>query len=73
MSKKYLSAEVLHGRCENVSTFLKEVKFHGVKNTKTDALVQEISELYNSPNLDELIKNSDLAAIHMQVFLLRFK
>lgn len=67
MTRDFYTADVIHGKCENVPTFLQEVKFYGIKNTKKDALIEEISELYNSQNLDELVKNSDLAANHMQV------
>lgn len=70
MSKNIQGADILYDRCANVPIFLQNVKFYGIKKTKKDALIQEISQLYSSENLDELVKNSDLAATHMQVLKL---
>uniref|UniRef100_A0A7E4VIZ1 Omp85 domain-containing protein n=1 Tax=Panagrellus redivivus TaxID=6233 RepID=A0A7E4VIZ1_PANRE len=59
-------ADVLLGKCGSEPSVLEAVNFHGVSKTKHDALVKEVSELYNSRNLDELVRNSFLAAKHMQ-------
>ena len=63
-------------------SIVEAVQFHGVHITKNDALVKEVedyrvriekneylqvSELYRSRTLDELIHNSNLAAKHMHV------
>jgi outer membrane protein insertion porin family len=58
-------AESIYGKCENAPSLVSAVQFHGVEKTKHDAIVKEINELYNSKNVDELIKNSNLAAKHM--------
>ncbi|KAI1729299.1 surface antigen domain-containing protein [Ditylenchus destructor] len=64
----FYSAEFLSGRSERTPCILEDVKFLPVKekcNTKIDALKKEISELYKSRNLDELIRNSDECSRHM--------
>lgn len=66
----FYKAEILHKHCSNISMFVKEVRFHGVANSKVDSLKKEVSNLYFSQNLDELIKDSFLAAQHMQVRIL---
>ena len=67
MSMNYHRADVIHGKCDDKPSVVAAVQFHGVEKTKHDAIVKEISELYNSRTLDELVKNSFLAAKHMQV------
>ena len=63
------AAEVLEeSTCERMPSSLTAIQFHGVAKTKLDGLQKEVAHLYSSGNLDELVKNSHLAAIHMQVF-----
>uniref|UniRef100_A0A915EEN3 Bacterial surface antigen (D15) domain-containing protein n=1 Tax=Ditylenchus dipsaci TaxID=166011 RepID=A0A915EEN3_9BILA len=66
-----MMAEVVRANAEQSNCVVEDVQFHvtsksGKLNTKVDALVKEISELYNSNNLDELVKNSHLCARHMK-------
>lgn len=56
-------------KCQNIPTFVNDVKFHGIAGTKRDALVKEVSGVFSSQTLDDLIRNSYLAARHMQVRL----
>lgn len=60
-------AESIYGKCETAPSLVSAVQFHGVAKTKADAIVKEISEIYNSKNVDELVKNAFMAAKHMQV------
>lgn len=60
-------ADVLIGRCEHVPASVEAVEFHGVKNTKHDALIKEVVQLYNVTRLSELIYDCGLAAKHMRV------
>ncbi|KAK5970924.1 hypothetical protein GCK32_010574, partial [Trichostrongylus colubriformis] len=60
------SASVLLGRADGAPTVVEAVQFHGIRITKNDALVKEVSELYRSSTLDELVHNSHLAAKHLQ-------
>ncbi|KAH7731496.1 GOP-3 protein [Aphelenchoides avenae] len=62
----YHRAEIVVDKCKETPSVLSAVQFHGIGRTKEDALVKEVSELYNSRNLDELIRNAHLAAQHMQ-------
>ncbi|VDM37246.1 unnamed protein product [Toxocara canis] len=64
--KLYHRADVLLGKCEDTPTVVEAVQFHGVNFTKNDALVREVAYLYKSSSLAELIKNSNLAAKHLQ-------
>jgi outer membrane protein insertion porin family len=66
LSGLYHQAVIIADRCRDVPSVLSAVQFYGVSNTKHDALLKEISELYNSRNLDELIRNAHCAAEHMQ-------
>lgn len=66
-AKIYHSADVLFGKCDNVSATVEAVQFHGVKITKNDALLKEIGHLYTVSNLPELIRDCSLAAKHLQV------
>lgn len=67
--KHFHRADLLHGKCEDAPSIVEAVQFHGVRTTKGDALLQEVSELYKSSNVDELVKNCHLAAKHLQVSL----
>ncbi|KAK6041183.1 ATP binding protein [Cooperia oncophora] len=60
------NASVLLGRAGDAPTVVEAVQFHGIRITKNDALVKEVSELYRSSTLDELVHNSHLAAKHFQ-------
>ncbi|VDN35968.1 unnamed protein product [Gongylonema pulchrum] len=44
----YHPADVLFGKCENVPASVEAVQFHGVVNTKHEALVREIAHLYTA-------------------------
>ena len=65
--KVFQPADILHGKCEKAPSIVEAVQFHGVRVTKGDALLKEVAELYKSENVDELVKNSHLAAKHLQV------
>ncbi|KAK6048525.1 hypothetical protein COOONC_13970, partial [Cooperia oncophora] len=64
--KTFHKASVLLGRAGDAPTVVEAVQFHGIRITKNDALVKEVSELYRSSTLDELVHNSHLAAKHFQ-------
>ncbi|VDK48410.1 unnamed protein product [Cylicostephanus goldi] len=64
--KTFHKASVLLGQADIAPTIVEAVQFHGIRITKNDALVKEVSELYRSATLDELVHNSHLAAKHLQ-------
>ncbi|KAK6740544.1 hypothetical protein RB195_008791 [Necator americanus] len=64
--KTFHKASVLLGQANSTPTIVEAVQFHGIRITKNDALVKEVSELYRSSTLDELVHNSHLAAKHFQ-------
>lgn len=64
--KTFHKAQTIREKAPGVPSIVEAVQFHGVRLTKNDALVKEISELYRSQNLDELVQNSHLAARHLQ-------
>ncbi|VDK69147.1 unnamed protein product, partial [Anisakis simplex] len=64
--KVYHRADVIHGKCENTPTTVQAVQFHGINSTKNDALIKEVAYLYQTKSLSQLIKNSNLAAKHLQ-------
>ncbi|CAI4232118.1 unnamed protein product [Auanema sp. JU1783] len=64
--KTFHKASVLLGKTEGTPSIVEAVQFHGVHITKNDGLVKEVSELYKSGTLDELVHNSHLAAKHLQ-------
>lgn len=66
-SKHYHRADVILGKCETTPALVESIQFHGIENTKNDALVKEIAPIYKSANVAELIHNCNLAAKHMQV------
>lgn len=66
-TKKYHPADVLYGKCDNQPVIVEAVQFHGVKNTKNDALLKEIGYLYTVSSLPELIRCCNLAAKHIRV------
>ncbi|MFH4980347.1 hypothetical protein AB6A40_007056 [Gnathostoma spinigerum] len=67
MSEKiYHRADILFGKCENIAANVEAVQFHGIKRTKSDALVKEVAYLYRSSTLSELLHNVHLAASHLQ-------
>ncbi|PAV89626.1 hypothetical protein WR25_16671 [Diploscapter pachys] len=63
--KTFHKASVVIDKAAATPSIVEAVQFHGVHITKNDALVKEVSELYRSRTLDELIHNSNLAAKHM--------
>ncbi|VDN55115.1 unnamed protein product [Dracunculus medinensis] len=65
-SKHYHRADVILGKCETTPALVESIQFHGIENTKNDALVKEIAPIYKSANVAELIHNCNLAAKHMQ-------
>uniref|UniRef100_A0A1I7X438 Bac_surface_Ag domain-containing protein n=1 Tax=Heterorhabditis bacteriophora TaxID=37862 RepID=A0A1I7X438_HETBA len=64
--KTFYKASVLLGKADVVPSIVEAVQFHGIHITKSDALLKEVSELYKSSNVDELLHNSHLAAKHLQ-------
>ncbi|CAB3402642.1 unnamed protein product [Caenorhabditis bovis] len=64
--KTFHKANTIREKASEVPSIVEAVQFHGVRITKNDALLKEISELYRSQNLDELVHNSHLAARHLQ-------
>ncbi|CAJ0568519.1 unnamed protein product, partial [Mesorhabditis spiculigera] len=64
--KTYHRADVIQDKAADAPSIVDAVQFHGVRMTKSDALVKEITELYRSANLDQLVHNSHLAARHLQ-------
>ncbi|VDL81684.1 unnamed protein product [Nippostrongylus brasiliensis] len=64
--KTFHKASVLLERADSAPAVVEAVQFHGVRITKNEALVKEVSELYRSSTLDELVHNSHLAAKHLQ-------
>uniref|UniRef100_A0A1I7TWP2 Bac_surface_Ag domain-containing protein n=1 Tax=Caenorhabditis tropicalis TaxID=1561998 RepID=A0A1I7TWP2_9PELO len=64
--KTFHKAQTIREKAPGVPSIVEAVQFHGVRITKNDALVKEVSELYRSKNLDELVHNSHLAARHLQ-------
>lgn len=64
--KLYHRADILLGKCENTPTLVEAVQFHGVNCTRNDALVKEIAYLFKSASLADLLRNSNLAAKHLQ-------
>ncbi|CAO4371669.1 unnamed protein product [Caenorhabditis nigoni] len=64
--KTFHKAQTIRDKAVGCPSIVEAVQFHGVKITKNDALVKEVSELYRSKNLDELVHNSHLAARHLQ-------
>lgn len=69
MPQRYYRADTIYGRGEDLDCIIETVEFDGVARTKLDALKKEVSGLYASKNVDELVKNSHLAARHMKVNL----
>ncbi|VDN82408.1 unnamed protein product [Brugia pahangi] len=65
-TKTYHPAGVLYGKCDNHPVTVEAVQFHGVKITKSDALLKEIGYLYTVSSLPELIRCCDLAAKHLR-------
>ncbi|VIO90940.1 CGI-51 protein, putative [Brugia malayi] len=65
-TKTYHPAGVLYGKCDNQPVTVEAVQFHGVKITKSDALLKEIGYLYTVSSLPELIRCCDLAAKHLR-------
>ncbi|CAL2037597.1 unnamed protein product [Caenorhabditis brenneri] len=64
--KTFHKAQTIREKAPGVPSIVEAVQFHGVRCTKNDALVKEVSELYRSKTLDELVHNSHLAARHLQ-------
>uniref|UniRef100_A0A8R1IAC1 Uncharacterized protein n=1 Tax=Caenorhabditis japonica TaxID=281687 RepID=A0A8R1IAC1_CAEJA len=64
--KTFHKAATIRSKAPGVPSIVEAVQFHGVRITKNDALLKEVSELYRSQNLDELVHNSHLAAKHLQ-------
>ncbi|KAM3724617.1 SAM50-like protein [Dirofilaria immitis] len=64
-TKTYHPAAVLYGKCNNQPVIVEAVQFHGIKNTKSDALMKEIGHLYTVSTFPELIRCCDLAAKHL--------
>ncbi|CAI2348681.1 unnamed protein product [Caenorhabditis sp. 36 PRJEB53466] len=64
--KTFHKAQTIREKASGVPSIVEAVQFHGVRITKNDALLKEVSELYRSRNLDELVHNSHLAARHLQ-------
>lgn len=64
--KTFHKAQTIRAKASGVPSIVEAVQSHGVRITKNDALVKEVSELYRSKNLDELVHNSHLAARHLQ-------
>uniref|UniRef100_A0A0N4Z6J7 Bac_surface_Ag domain-containing protein n=1 Tax=Parastrongyloides trichosuri TaxID=131310 RepID=A0A0N4Z6J7_PARTI len=62
----FFSAETVYKKAEGVKTILDSIHFHGIHGTKKDALIKESSKLFESSNLDELIKNAGICAKHLQ-------
>ncbi|VDP26790.1 unnamed protein product, partial [Onchocerca flexuosa] len=65
-NKTYHPAGVLYGKCDNQPVTVEAIQFHGVKNTRNDALLKEIGYLYTVSTLPELIRCCDLAAKHLR-------
>ncbi|VDK88744.1 unnamed protein product [Onchocerca ochengi] len=65
-SKIYHPAGVLYGKCDNQPVTVEAIQFHGVQNTRNDALLKEIGYLYTVSTLPELIRCCDLAAKHLR-------
>nr|CAD2193937.1 unnamed protein product [Meloidogyne enterolobii] len=55
-----------YDKISNIPVVLKSIEFYGVTMTKRDALIKEVSELFNAKNLDQLIRMANTASIHMQ-------
>lgn len=70
--KTYHPADVLYGKCDNQPVTVEAVNFHGIKNTKRDALLKEIGYLYTVSSLPELIRSCNLAAKHLKVGFSKF-
>ncbi|CAD6185749.1 unnamed protein product [Caenorhabditis auriculariae] len=64
--KTFHKASLIRDKAGYVPSLVEAVQFHGVRVTKNDALLKEISELYKSATLDELVQKSHLAARHLQ-------
>ncbi|CAI5446634.1 unnamed protein product [Caenorhabditis angaria] len=64
--KTFHKATKILEKAPDVPSIVEAVQFHGIRITKNDALLKEISELYRSRNLDELVHNSHLASRHLQ-------
>ena len=58
-------ASVLRGSGDRMPVQLDYVQFSGIRRTQNDALVKEITEMFRSQTLKDLVKNCDLAAAHL--------
>lgn len=68
-ARRFYPALLIHQQAPNITCVVEAVEFKGIDKTKDDALAKETSGIYNSANMDELIRNSHLAAKHMKVDL----
>jgi len=63
----FYPASTVIDRAKSVPGVVDSVVFHGVNRTKIDGLIKEVSGIYTSSNLDELVRNSHFACQHMEV------
>lgn len=71
VAKVFYPAYVIYKNASNVDCLVDAVEFPEIAKTKRDALEKETSGIFNSSNLDDLVKNAHLAAQHMKVYFLK--
>jgi hypothetical protein len=63
----YVRAEAVYDQAQYQPCVLNRIEFDNVSHTQKSALMQETMELYRSRTLDDLIRKSHIASVHMQV------
>ncbi|KAI6188019.1 Omp85 domain-containing protein [Aphelenchoides besseyi] len=62
----YQAAEAVYNGAQTLNCRLTGIQFENVLKTKRSSLLLETMELYKSKTLDELIRKSHMASVHMQ-------